>query len=93
LDSDPNMTRVHEGCEAAFLLDRRDSAVLKLIVQVGIYWLRRLCSRYTRVLFVRTVMCGRQGGQPIVAAHAARRKCRTRQNDWIPSRVGEYAFY
>lgn len=47
LDSDPNMTRVHGGCEAAFLLDRRDSAVFKLMVQLEIYWLRRLCSSYT----------------------------------------------
>ena len=47
MDSDPNMTRVLGGCEAAFLLDRRDSAVLELIVQLEIYWLRRLCSRFT----------------------------------------------
>lgn len=47
MDSDPNMTRVHGGCEAAFLLDRRDSAVFKLMVQLEIYWLRRLCSSYT----------------------------------------------
>jgi len=47
LDSDPNVTRVLGGCEAPFLLDRRDSAVLELIVQLEIYWLWRLCSSYT----------------------------------------------